>query len=166
MPCARMHSDVLSSCAWACADGGPEPGRPPGSSFPQFFWADWKDGEAGLTPDPIWILKAPPLPLGSGKFATPCDRMQSANLIPCEAALEAEAALFEEAEPDVLEEPHAAIATPQTSAGSARGRRCPVVDTAMSQLYAVSDNTEVTGLRDCYGRDCPRRGRRDHRLRV
>jgi hypothetical protein len=46
-----------------------------------------------------------PATLESGKFGTPCERMQSVNLISCAAALEPPALC------DALEDPQAVIAT-------------------------------------------------------
>jgi hypothetical protein len=134
-----MHSETLSSWAWACAEGRPESGPPPGISLPQERWADWKAGEAGLTPEPMLWIWTPP-PLGSGNFGTPWERMQSANLIPCAAALEAEADLLA----GLPEEPQAEIATPQPSATSTISRRLLAVGMLMSRFYPASGNTEVT----------------------
>jgi hypothetical protein len=77
----------------------------------QLAWAAWNDGEEGLIPEPAWIWIPPPA-LGSGKFGTPFARMQSANLIPCATPPEP-AALG-----DLLEDPHAAIATAPVMAAS------------------------------------------------
>jgi hypothetical protein len=62
------------------ADTPARPGPPPGSNFEHAFCADWNAGDWGLIPELelIWI---PPPALGSGKFETPCARMQSENLI-------------------------------------------------------------------------------------
>jgi hypothetical protein len=69
--------------------------------------ADWERNAPART---LKLIARPPGPkLGSGKLGTPCLRMQSAYLIPCEAPLLA-AAL------GLPEDPHAASATAQTSA--------------------------------------------------
>jgi hypothetical protein len=68
--------------------------------------ADWNAGARELM---LEGRLTPPFGLGSGKLGTPCLRMQSAYLIPCEAPLLA-AAL------GLPEDPHAASATAQTSA--------------------------------------------------
>ena len=80
-PCLRMHSASLTIASYRLSGADPLPGPPPGSSFEHAFWADWNAGDWGLIPDPelMWI---PPPALGSGKFGMPCERMQSANLIP------------------------------------------------------------------------------------
>jgi hypothetical protein len=113
-PCLRMHSASLSISSLRLSDptlGGP----PPGSSFEHAFWADWNAGDWGLIPELELIWIPPPEP-GSGKFGTPCERMQSANLIPADSPLE----------PDPLfglpEDPHALSATAQLTAASATAR--------------------------------------------
>jgi hypothetical protein len=86
-----MHSEIASICALVAADGFPDPGPPPPRSLPHAFWAAWHDGDAGLIPDLLLMLKPTPPPevLGSGKFGTPCERMRDANLIPPPARFEA-----------------------------------------------------------------------------
>jgi hypothetical protein len=104
-PCARMHSEMASICCFACAERGPRaPGPPPGSSLAHCDWAALNAGENGLMPELelIWI---PPPARGSGKFGTPCERMQLANASPEPPA---EAAAF-----DLLDDPQAAIARTQ-----------------------------------------------------
>ena len=56
----------------------------------------------------IWM---PPPEPGSGKFGTPCARIQSANLIPADTLLALD---------ELPEDPHAASATAQPNAASAR----------------------------------------------
>jgi hypothetical protein len=75
MPCARMHSETLSSCALACAAAAGELAPAPGRMCWQAFWADWNAGALPVAPL-IWIRVPPPEVLGSGKFDTPCARMQ------------------------------------------------------------------------------------------
>ncbi len=74
-----MHSEITSICASIAADGCPDPGGPPGRSLPHAVWAVWNAGDAGLTPELLLrlMLTLPPEVLGSGKFGTPCERMQS-----------------------------------------------------------------------------------------
>ena len=75
-PCARMHLENLSAFCSACliwaADGL---GRRDWHAFD----AAWNVGEFGSIPllDEIWVA---PVLVGSGKFFTPCARMQLANL--------------------------------------------------------------------------------------
>ena len=57
-------------------------GWPPlGKSFWQTLRADWNAGELGSMPIPEWIVITP-WPFGSGKFGTPCLRMQAENFAP------------------------------------------------------------------------------------
>src|ERR1700683_839285 len=82
-PCERMHAAAFRYRD--CSEGviwwfEPDPGPPPGSSLLQACWADLKWGLpviAGVTP----IATLPPWPwveiFGSGKLATPCERMQA-----------------------------------------------------------------------------------------
>jgi hypothetical protein len=65
-------------------------------------------GENGLTPE-LGLIWTPPPELGSGKFGTPCDRMQLANASP-----EPRAAGL-----GLLDDPHPATASPQLRAVSA-----------------------------------------------
>jgi hypothetical protein len=107
-----MHSEVASIALMSWAEGFRfRPGPPPGNSLLQADWADWKAGDCGLIPGPSWM---PPPEPGSGKFGTPCARMQSANLIPREAN--------EGVEPleafESLEEPQAPMASAQPTATS------------------------------------------------
>jgi len=69
-----------------------------------------------LTPEPTLIWIPPPPPPGSGKFGTPCKRMQSANLIPAGSPFEPDP-LF-----DLPEDPHAVSATAQPAVASATAR--------------------------------------------
>jgi hypothetical protein len=52
-----------------------------GKSFSQTLRAELNAGEAGSIPIPEWIVITPWL-LGSGKFVTPCLRMQAENFAP------------------------------------------------------------------------------------
>lgn len=67
-----------------------------------------------MIPEPagIWMPPLPPPP-GSGKFGTPCDRMQSANRIP-----DARTAAFD-LPLEFAEEPHAVRAAEEATAASA-----------------------------------------------
>jgi hypothetical protein len=117
-PCARMHSEMASICCFACAEGGPcAPGPPPGRSLAHCDWAALNAGENGLMPELelIWI---PPPALGSGKFGTPCERMQLANASPEPPA---EAAGF-----DLFNDPQAAIARTQLKDASPIARRLDI----------------------------------------
>jgi len=86
----------------------------------------------------------PPPALGSGKLGTPCERMQSANLI---AALALSLS-------GLAEDPHAGSAT---AAMSASGKPAAFVLRtllwslqAMARVYRTADNRAVTALRRCY----------------
>ena len=113
-----MHSEILSVASFACADGGPLGGPPPGSRWVHFACAAWKAGEAGLIPEPC-AMRIPPPPLGSGKFGTPFARMHSANLRNPLLSLLDEPGLDE---PETFESlavpPQAAIATTQPRAAN------------------------------------------------
>jgi len=117
-PCLRMHSASLSIATFWLSDTGPLGGPPPGMSLEHASWADWNAGDRGLIPELelIWI---PPPALGSGKFGTPCERMQSANLSPAAAPLEPDRSF------DRPEDPHAVSASAQlpTASATARMRR-------------------------------------------
>jgi hypothetical protein len=56
---------------------GPTPPGPPSISDWHAFEALWNAGEFLLTPVPVRV--SCPLFFGSGKFGTPCERMQRAN---------------------------------------------------------------------------------------
>jgi hypothetical protein len=114
-PCWRMHRASLTSSS-LCLSEDAALGPPPGSSFWHAFCAAWNAGEKGLMPEPwlIWIL---PFALGSGKFGTPCARMQFANLIPAAWLLELGALL------ELCEAPHAVSATTEPVAASATKTR-------------------------------------------
>jgi hypothetical protein len=101
------------------SDTGPRGGPPPGKRLEHAFWASWNAGDWGSIPELelIWI---PPPALGSGKFGTPCERMQSANLIGAEPPLALE---------ELAEDPHALSASAQPTAASAttgKPERLPV----------------------------------------
>lgn len=69
-PCARRQFESRSSfvCVWA--DGAAAGGAFTGSRCWQAVWAVLNAGEDGLSPGTSWKLRS------SGKFDTPCDRMQ------------------------------------------------------------------------------------------
>ena len=114
-PCARMHSEMASICCLACSEGGPcAPGPPPGSSLAHCDWAALNAGENGLMPE-LELMWIPPPELGSGKFGTPCERMQLANASPEPPASDAGFGL--------LDDPQAAMARTQLRAASAIVRR-------------------------------------------
>jgi hypothetical protein len=68
------------------------------------------DGEKGLAPEGNWI---PPLDPGSGKFGTPCDRMQIAKARKLPLLFDALALV------ELLEEPHAVSAAAQRTVPAA-----------------------------------------------
>src|ERR1039458_4934613 len=103
-PCLRMH------CAWASGD---PLGRPPGCSLLHVCSADTNAGACSLIPEPGPPTGEP----GSGKFGTPCERMQSANSSASVSPLPVPAALL--APPA---DPHAATASMQLTAASAIDR--------------------------------------------
>src|SRR5271154_2885562 len=83
-PCERMHAAAFRyrDCSWGVIwRFAPDPGPPPpGSSLLQACWADLKWGLpviAGVTP----IATLTPFPwveiFGSGKLASPCERMHA-----------------------------------------------------------------------------------------
>jgi hypothetical protein len=117
-----MHRASFTIASLRLADTAGLPGPPPGISFEHAFWADWKAGDWGSIPELESILIPPPA-LGSGKFGTPCDRMQAANLIATPAPFEPD--------PGLAEDPHAvnAIAQPTVVSATARtwrGLRAPM----------------------------------------
>src|ERR1035437_5517645 len=96
----------LFCCASEMGGGGlPAPGRRPAHAC----WADWNAGASGLMSDGRLTL---PFAFRSGKFGTPWERMQSEYLTACGEALEASVLV------DLLEDPQAAIPTPQPTAAS------------------------------------------------
>jgi len=103
-PWRRMHCARCSNASLRVSDVPPLPGPPPGSKLPQLFCAAWKAGEAGLIPE-LELIWMPPPELGSGKFGTPCDRMQSEYLIPIACPFEDDVVL------GLLEDPQAASAS-------------------------------------------------------
>ena len=102
----RASSSILTLSA-SDAGAGPPPG--PGSRVEHLFWADWNAGACGLIPAPIWT---PPPGPGSGKFGTPCERMQSAYLMPADSLLELEVPL------GVPDDPHPASTIVQLAAAT------------------------------------------------
>lgn len=139
-PCSRMHRENWSIAAFRAADRGG--GCPPfGSCERQLLIADWNAGPLTLTPltlsegpEPArceaWIWIPPlPLPAGSGKLGTPCDRMQFANLT-IRSGLAALVA-------GSWDEPHAA--SPAAAVMARRG-----VILRMRVVYETGDNTAGT----------------------
>jgi hypothetical protein len=114
-PCARMHSEVASICRLAASEGARlAPGPPPGRSLAHCDWAALNAGESGLIPEP-WAILIPPPEGGSGKFGTPCERMQLAKASP--EPLAADAA------PGLLDDPQATMARTQLTHANAIVRR-------------------------------------------
>lgn len=141
-PCVRMQRARRSIASLRVSDTGPWSGPPFGISFIHVFWADWNAGDWGLIPElaPIWT---PPDEPGSGKFGTPCERMQSANLMPEASALENPGREF-------ADDPHAASASAHPAATRAIakcrlrvgvGSRIPA-----ARFYLTPDNSGVTAL--------------------
>jgi hypothetical protein len=82
-PCARMQAENFSacSCIFACSAAL---GGLMSSSFWHAFSAARKVAEPGSIPMPGPIVRPPSL-FGSGKFRTPCERMQAENAAPSPA---------------------------------------------------------------------------------
>ena len=77
-PCARRQFESRSSFACVCADGAAGGGAFTGSRCRQAVWAVLNAGEDGSIPGTFWKLRS------SGKFDTPCERMQRAKFsVPC-----------------------------------------------------------------------------------
>ena len=74
---AEKASSFCCCCAICAGVGWP----PFGSSLSQAVRADLNAGEPGSIPFPEWIVITP-WPFGSGKFVTPCLRMQAENFAP------------------------------------------------------------------------------------
>jgi hypothetical protein len=128
-PCARMHLAHVRAWAIAAADDDREGANAPGNRFWHADWAALNAGESGLTPGmslrttrvwgPETCAWKGPEALGSGKFGTPCDRMQRENGTPLVAR------------PGVLllvvlglpEPPQAAITSTPETTRTAIGRR-------------------------------------------
>jgi hypothetical protein len=106
-----MHSEIASIRALLAADGFTEPGPLPGRNLPHTVWAATNDGDAGLIPELLLrLMWTPPLEVvGSGKFGTPRERMQSAYLIPAaagfDALLLALLGLFDDPQPAITSTP-------------------------------------------------------------
>lgn len=94
------------------------------------LWADWNAGDCGLIPAPIWT---PPPGPGSGKFGTPCERMQSAYLIPTDSLLASELAL------GFPDDPHPASTIVQPAAATRS-----VVSLGPLGMHRVSTRSAVT----------------------
>jgi hypothetical protein len=109
----------------------------------QVFWAAWNAGERGLAPAGIW--NPPPLEPGSGKFGTPWDRMQSANLIPADWPLEFDAL------PGLDDEPHAAsaIAQPMPQSATAMLRTLRVLGGCLPLITCDSSCFEGVCSQSC-----------------
>src|SRR5262245_19486428 len=78
-----MHAEKASACrcAFATCAGLGDCALPPPISCWQACWAAWNLAELVSMPAPGLISNAPWL-FGSGKFATPCERMHRANATP------------------------------------------------------------------------------------
>src|ERR1019366_3580109 len=112
-PCLRMPR-AWASGAMRCASGSGDPlGRPPGCSLLHVCSADTNAGACSLIPEPGPPTGEP----GSGKFGTPCERMQSANSSASVSPLPVPAALL-----GLPEDPQAATASTQLTAASAIDR--------------------------------------------
>jgi DNA-binding response OmpR family regulator len=143
-PWRRMHLANLNAPSRWLSDifGGP-PLK--GNSFLHACCAAWNPPDRGLTPDCGLMFSWPPA-VGSGKFGTPWERMQSEKASPVlTRAAVVELGLFDD--------PHAASAATQLVAASAAGRRAPdLLDIVASRLYSGPRNSAVTLLCDCYVR--------------
>jgi hypothetical protein len=113
IPCLRMHADTASIRDCACGDGGSWPGGPFGSRLWHECAADRNAGVCKVLAEPIRTVW--PLTFGSGKFGTPCERMDLENATPDSTALAADAEVL--APPVGLAElpPHPATSAPLTS---------------------------------------------------
>jgi hypothetical protein len=119
-----MHLDIASKAARSLPADDPPPGGPFGRSLLHVDSAVLNEGEDGSIPGTWRLMRAVrPFVVGSGKLGTPCERMQSANLMPCAARFEALlGALGRE-----LDEPHAVSASRQAQAATMLGTQ-PGVD--------------------------------------
>jgi hypothetical protein len=137
-----MQAANRRSCDLIAASCEGDGGAPAGNSFWHARCADWNWGELGSMPLPAWIEKLP-LVGGSGKFGTPCERMQDENRIPIPsfalpAAVDPEAAvppgvvvvvegvgprLATEGEGVLPPQPAATTARSTAAADAAHGRR-------------------------------------------
>jgi hypothetical protein len=92
-PCARIHREKCSAASFwlSLICGGPPLLGPP----PHAFWADSNAGENGLIPE-LGVIASSPFDDGSGKFVTPCARMQLENLSPCDDSLASVLDFFDE----------------------------------------------------------------------
>src|ERR1019366_7441459 len=90
-PCLRMHCALaIAASFWLSGIGGLG-ALPPASSLSHDWSADWKAGDCGLTLEgmtmPSKVLTGPlgvlPFEIGSGRFGTPCERMQTTNFSFC-----------------------------------------------------------------------------------
>ena len=108
-----MHFANAIAASFRLSDIGGGPLSPgPG---PHARWADWNAGDCGLIPE--LGLKNPlePFAPGSGRFGTPWERMQFANL-------RADVLAPEELALGLPEDPQAAIATAQLAAARTSDR--------------------------------------------
>jgi hypothetical protein len=142
-PWLRMHAANITipfriCCHWA--GFGPWPLL--GSSWPQVFWAA---GNWGLLSAICFELAGKlPLPLGSGQFGTPCERMQREKASSC---WEDKADEFKCVEPDEFEDDSAArvvVDGPEATPGpedpphaAARTARAAMAMTAVAVLRAA-----------------------------
>ena len=111
-----MHSAKCSAASfWLSLICG---GRPLLGPPPHAFWADWNAGENGLIPE-LGLIASSPVDDGSGKFVTPCARMQVENLSPCDDSL---ASVL-----DFEEDPQAASASAHEIAANALVELRPVL---------------------------------------
>jgi len=146
-----MHFAFVTAASRSLAEAGEPCAVLAGSSDAHASWADRNAGDRVSMPE-----RPKPSGLGSGKFRTPFERMQSANLT---AVLETLAA----AVLGLLADPQApitsALATTATAIASSR-RWGALLDSALcmsdslagpsAQLYRPVDNTAVTPLRRRY----------------
>jgi hypothetical protein len=140
-PCLRMHCAlVIAASFWLSGSGNPSL-LPPGSSFLHDCWADWNAGDCLSR---LEGLKGSPFAGGSGKFGTPCDRMQVENLSLNAYPLDAPVPV---APLGVPEDPQAAIVSVQHRAASAINRpwRAPFGSRLIVALSMAWDTFGLVG---------------------
>ena len=103
-PCSRMQRALATMPACCAAEIGGGALAPPSRNVAHAFSADSNAGDCSLIPE-VRSGKPPP-GLGSGKFGTSCERIQSAYFTAWAYWLDPPVTVL-----DLLDDPHAAIAT-------------------------------------------------------
>jgi hypothetical protein len=112
-PCSRMQRAFATMPACCAAEIGGGWLVPPGCWLAHACCADRNAGDCWLIPD---VRSGNPPPgAGSGKFGTPCERIQSEYLTPCANRPDAAAVLLD------FDAPQAPIAIPHVMAANAIG---------------------------------------------